>query len=71
MLTKQPKSSDRHTEVQISRAIRDLDTAEDAIKQDLKSCALILSGTALERVTDQLKTAHRAIRQARARLRTI
>ena len=71
MLTKQPNTSDRHTEVQISHAIRELDTAEDAIKQDLKSCALVLTGTTLERVTVQLKTARRAIRQARARLRSI
>lgn len=63
--------SDRHQDVQIMRAIHDLDTAEDAIKQDLKACALVVSGTALERVTEQLKTARRAVRQARARLRSI
>lgn len=71
MLTKQPKTSDRHTEVQISRAIRDLDTAEDAIKEDIANCGLVLSDEALARVTRQMKAAQRAIRQARARLRSI
>ena len=71
MLTKQPKTSDRFTEVQIFRAIRDLDTAEDAINHDIQSCELVLTGIELNLVTEQLRTARKALRQARARLRSI
>lgn len=71
MITEQPKNSDRFTDVQIMRAITDLDTAEDAIKEDIANCGLVLSDEALARVTRQMKAAQRAIRQARARLRSI
>lgn len=63
--------NDRNQDVQIMRAIRDLDTAEANLNEELQNAQRIMSAEFAAKMMTEVTTALRAVRQARARLRSI
>ncbi len=63
--------TDRHQDVQIMRAMRDLDSAEANLHAERQNAPRIMSAEFAAKMMTEVTTALRAVKQARARLRSI